>query len=256
MLLYGDSGTGKTTFWATFPGPILCLICSGGKKPGELRSINTAEYRKKITPKIIDSAEDVAEAIEMSKDFATTVLDHATGYADLVLRDILGVPEIPLSKYKKAAKGESWSIANKQEYGEQGLRCKETFRDLINIQGNIVIVAQQRVFGEEENSEDIKPVVGAALSPSVVGWLNPACDYVVQTYKSQKYEEKKITVNKEERIKKIKVGGVEYRMRTGPHPTFMTKFRLPKGHPLPDSIQDPNYDKIAAIISGEYQEAA
>jgi hypothetical protein len=54
LLLYGISGTGKTTLWATWPKPILALICSGGTKPGELRSINTPEYRRSISAYVIN----------------------------------------------------------------------------------------------------------------------------------------------------------------------------------------------------------
>ena len=54
LLVYGESGSGKTTFWATAPGPILCIICSGSKKSGELKSVDTedapARERRRATP--------------------------------------------------------------------------------------------------------------------------------------------------------------------------------------------------------------
>src|SRR5262245_12287987 len=53
VLVYGQSGTGKTTFAATFPGRTLWLLCSGGHKPGELRSIDTPENRRRIRAQII-----------------------------------------------------------------------------------------------------------------------------------------------------------------------------------------------------------
>lgn len=253
MLLYGESGSGKTCFWATFPGPILAIICSGGNKPGELRSINKPEFRKKITPRVVNTSDEFRQALEEAEGYATTVLDHSTGFADLLLREILGVPEIPLAKYKKAGKGESWSTVTQQQYGELALKCKEAFRDLLNLPGNIVLVAQQRTFGVSEDgkaSEDIRPTVGAALTPSVTGWLNPACDYVVQMFKRPKTEEKTMVGV----TRKVKTGGVEYCLRTEPHDVFMTKFRLPVGHPLPPYIVNPSYEKMMAVINGESPE--
>lgn len=242
MLLYGRSGTGKTTLWATFPGPILALICSGGNKPGELRSINTPEYRKKIKPVAVQSTDDFRQRLEESSNFATVVLDHASGYADVVLKEILGLSELPAQK--------GWGLASQQQYGQQSLQCKESFRALLNLSANVVIVAQERVFGDDNSSDAIKPTVGAALTPSVTGWLNPACDFVVQTYIRPRYTTKTVTIGGQKMTEKVKTEKKEYCLRTEPHETFMTKFRIPRGMELPECIVDPSYDKIMALING------
>lgn len=250
MLLYGRSGTGKTTLWATFPGPILALICSGGNKPGELRSINTPEYREKITPKIINSMDEFKAELAEAASYATVVLDHASGLADLILKEIMGIDDILISKYRQAGKGESWSVVSQPQYGQLAIQCKEYFRTLLNLPGNVVIIAQERTFGDETGSELIAPTIGPALTPSVVGWLTPACDYVVQTFirpivveRVRKVGVKNITTT--ERGK-----GVQYCLRTEPHELYMTKFRVPRGVTLPDVIVDPTYDKIKEIIEG------
>src|ERR1044072_7380628 len=59
MLLYGVSGTGKTTLWATFPGPILAIICSGGNRSGELRSIKTPDIVKKVHEVELRNSEEI-----------------------------------------------------------------------------------------------------------------------------------------------------------------------------------------------------
>ena len=48
--------------------------------------------------------------------------------------------------------------------------------------------------------------------------------------------------------------GVDYCLRTEPHDTFMTKFRLPRGTPLPECVVDPTYDKVMALIRGEEEQ--
>lgn len=234
--------SGKTTFAATFPGPILWLICSGGSKPGELRSINTSEYRKKITPRIITGSDQINYHLDhecKSGQFQTVVLDHASGLADLKLKEILGLDELPAQK--------GWGMATQSQYGQQALQLKETFRALLNLPGNVVIIAQQRTFGEESNSDVIKPVVGASLSPGVVSWLNPACDFVVQTYKRARLE----TITTEiagKPVQTTKRGeGVEYCLRTGQHEVYTSKVRTPK-RGLPECIVDPTYEKFFALL--------
>lgn len=255
MLLYGASGTGKTTLWATFPGPILCLICSGGNRPGELKSIDTPENRKKIKPVVIRSVKQVEDELGAGVGYSTIVLDHATGFADLIIKELLGLDDIPVSKARKAGKGESWSLVSQQQYGQLAVICKETFRSILNFHGNVIIVAQERTFGGKEDGGDpeiLKPTVGAALTPSVTGWLNPACDYVVQTFKRPRMEEVKTIIAGKPMVTQKRGKGVDYCLRVEPHDTFMTKFRVPGGIKT-DVIVDPTYDKIQAIIRGESQ---
>jgi hypothetical protein len=242
MLLYGRSGTGKTTFWATFPGPILALICSGGKQPGELKSIDTPDYRQKINPVIVSSVADCSALIADAGRYETVVLDHASGLADLALKEALGLDELPAQK--------SWGMASQQQYGQSSLQTKEVLRALLNTGKNVVIVAHERTFGEGSDSEIIAPVVGAALTPSVTGWLNGAVDYVVQTQIRPKTNEVTTVVGGKP-IKTTQRGkGVEYVLRTAPHETYTTKFRVPKGVQLPEFVVDPDYAKILSLIRG------
>lgn len=255
LLLYGDSGTGKTTLWATFPGPILALISTGLSKPGELKSINTPEYRKKINPVVIQSSDDYYRALDLAPKYSTVVLDHAGGFSDMVLSlDVLMLENLLEAKHRKAGKGESWSVVSQADYGQLAMELHKRFAALLNLQANAVIVAHERIFrGKEEagNASDvIKPSVGAALTPSVTGWLNKNCDYILQTFKRPRLVKTKGTVAGQE-MEVIERGrGVEYCLRTEPHEVFMTKFRMPRGRELPECIVDPSYDKIMKLIKG------
>jgi AAA domain-containing protein len=249
MLVYGTSGTGKTTFWATWPHPILALICSSLKNPGEGRSINTPENRKRIKTLTINSVADAVEIIKSLRQenpFKTVILDHCSGLQDLTLKEILGLDELPTQK--------SWGLASQQQYGQSTSQSKEVFRGLLDLECNTVLIAQERTFGGDESgdSEIQTPVVGAALTPSLTGWLNPACDYICQTFKRAKMVENRIKLTgKPDKIQMVRGAGVEYCLRTAPHDIYTTKFRVPKGQEIPECIVDPDFEKIMALINGE-----
>lgn len=243
--LYGRSGSGKTTLWSTFPKPILAVIVSGGAKSGELRSIGK-EHRKGIKQIKLKSSDELGEVVEYAQDngIATLVLDHATGLQDMILKELLGIEELPVQK--------SWGMASRQEYGQCAMQMKERLRSLIDLDCNVVIIAQEREFNtDNEGGEDslLMPYVSSALTPSVVGWLNPACDYICQTFIRGKTVTKKTKIGKKVVTRQVRVRGVDYCLRTAPDPVFVTKFRLPKGVKLPDVIVDPGFDKLNNLIN-------
>ncbi len=244
--IYGKSGSGKTTLWATFPKPILAIICSGGAKPGELRSINTPTYRKTIRQVVLEHTEELHELVlfvNATKPYATIVLDHASGLQDMVLKELLGLSELPTQS--------SWGLASQSQYGQCALQVKTHLRSLLNLSTNVVIVAQEREFNTDTEGTLLMPYVGSALTPSITGWLNPACDYICQTFIRREIREKRVKIAGMESIQKVETGRVEYCLRTGPHDVYTTKMRVPKGTPLPDVIVDPDYDKIKSLIDGE-----
>lgn len=247
ICLYGRSATGKTTLSATFPKPALTVVCSGGNKPGELRSINTAEYKKTIKQVALEHPDELVELTNYlpTSEFKTVILDHVTGLQDLVLKTILGVEELPAQK--------KWGIATQQQYGQCTALCKELLRGMLGLSCNVVIIAQEREFNTDGDvSEFIMPTVGAALSPSLTGWLNSSVDYICQTFIRQKEEERSSEVKVGDKTKtvtrRVKVKGTEYCLRTSPDPVYTTKFRIPKGADLPDVIVDPTYSKLHNLI--------
>lgn len=251
LLLYGQSGTGKTTCWSSFPDPILALVCSGGRKPGELRSINTPENRERITPRIVTATDQLKSLLEdEAPSYATVVLDHVSGLEDLVLKQLLGLEELPAQR--------TWGLASQQQYGQCAQQCKEYLRAMLNLPGNVVIVGQERVFkGKDDGTADevIRPTVGVGVMPSLAGWLMPACDYVVQTFKRQNTSTETRVVNGREVTTERRERGIGYCLRTGPHDTYCTKFRVPKGRPLPEyvtlGLDDSAYAVIMSLIQGE-----
>ena len=251
VLVYGISGTGKTTFWSSFPGKIFAIVRSGLKQPGEMLSLDTPELRKKITLFYLDEIAEFKGAIDIAAaddSYSTVVVDHASGVQDLALQEVLGLTELPAQK--------SWGLATRQEWGQCISMTKECLRATLNLEKDVVIVAQERDFETEDNpvdpdSELLVPHIGAGLSPSLVEWLNPACDYIVQTLIRQKYETftQKIA-GKDQSLRRKVPDEFEYCLRTGINSVYTTKFRKPKGRELPDIIVDPDYDKFLKLVRG------
>lgn len=249
VLLYGESRTGKTTIWGTFPAKILVLICSGGNKTGETRSLDTPENRTRIDVLTIDKSTDIKEAVDYAKSsglYSTVVLDHVSGLQDLVLKEILGLEELPPQL--------SWGLASREQYGQCSLKCKTFLREILNLECNVVIVGQERTFkGKEDgiSSDMIQPTIGVSVSPSLAGWLNPACDFILQTFIRPKMVTNTIKIGGKNMTTTVRGSGVDYCVRTEPHDIYYTKFRVPKGHRIPEVIVDPDYDKIVSVIKGE-----
>jgi len=245
MLVYGRTGTGKTTLWSTFPKPILVLVCSGIKKSGELRSIVTPANRKQIKQWHITSKDkliEITQALREKNDYGTVVLDHATSLQDKILMEILGLEDTPTQG--------SWGMAKQQQWGQCSLQTKEAMRGLLNLSGNTVIIAQEREFNVDADNDLLMPSVGAALTPSTTGWLNQTCDYICQTFIRQRVTEKKTKIGKRVVTQLVKGKGVEYCLRTAPHEVFMTRFRMPidQSKNLPELIVNPTYQKIEELI--------
>ena len=249
MSLYGRSGTGKTVIWSTFPGPILVLVCSSIKKPGEWHSISL-KHRDKISKWEIESYEEVHQAIEFAKssdEFKTIVLDHATGMHDLNLKEETGMDELPVQR--------DWGVISREQYSAAGSRTKEILREFLGLDyQNIIVVSQERQHKQGDDSDepysdlDIVPNISTDLPKAVSGWFNQSCNYVVRAFVQQKTGTKKIA-GKSQTIK-LK-GQVDFCLMVGPHPAYWTKFRKPPEILLPESIKNPSYQKIMKLVRGE-----
>lgn len=247
FLVYGRSGTGKTTLWSKFPRPALGIICSGGTvNPGELRSIASKENLGRIKQLRLRASDELWEVIAGVRDgslpYRTIALDHASGLQDLILKEVLGLEEIPVQK--------TWGLASREAYGTVAVRFKKFVTAMLDLPANLVLVAHERGFGPDatHDGEIIQPFVGAALTPALSGWLNGSVDYIGQTFVRHRVVYKTLA-GKQKRIA-VQTKDKEFCLRVGIDPTYATKFRLPPGRELPPVIVDPSYEKIKAIIEG------
>lgn len=239
MSFYGDSGTGKTTVACSFPKPLLLIGAEDGTQ--SVRDVEGVEFVR------LDNAEELSDLVRHipNSEYETVVLDTLGMLYELQFCSILGIEEMPVTG--------SWGMASREQWQQcntQVITRLRPFLELHRSSCHVIILAQERVFEPEENYSDLlMPFVSSACTPGVVKWLNPACNYVCQTFIRQKTEKKITKVGNEEITTTKKGKGVEYCLRTAPDPVFKTKFRLPKGAELPDVIVDPDYDKIYELIA-------
>lgn len=245
LMVYGKSGTGKTTFWSTFPGPILAVLCSGGFKPGELRSLDTPEMRAKVKTVTLHKSEELRTLVGYVAAnpgrFKTVVLDHVSGFQDLTMREILGLEKMPAQL--------SWGVAEQQDWQQSTSICKESIRDMLNLDQHVVIVGQEMTKEpKDKDSEVVGLTVSVAATPALAGWLAPSVDYTVQALIRPVIEKVVTEIGDEKVVTEQRGKGVEFCLRTERHDVFITKFRLPKKYPVPDFIVDPTFDKIYNLI--------
>lgn len=240
--LYGRGKTGKTTLAATFPKPLILIGTMGSLEDGTL-SIANVEGVDFFPLETMDEWDPILAEV---KNYKTVVLDTGGGLQDMILKEHLGLDDVPVQK--------SWGMARQQDWQVVGSQTKERLRDILSLSMtdglHTIIIAHERSFDSNDSHEGITPTVGSALSPAVAGWLNGACDYVAQCFIRE--ETKIITqkgAKKEVKIEK-KTGKSEYCLRIGPHPIYLTGFRKPREKEIPDVLVDPSYEKIVELIKG------
>ena len=234
MSVYGRSGSGKTTFACTGPKPLLIIGAEDGTR--SVHNLKGVDFIRLQHPSEINDLVDHLKA----GTYKTVVLDTATSLQDMVLASILGLEELPIQK--------TWGGAKQQEWGQCALQMKEYLHRLLSLPMHVFILAQEREFNVESEQTLLMPYVNSALTPSVTGWLSPACDYVCQTFLRTRTETRKAKIGGKTVLVKKETDQVEYCLRTGAHAVYTSKFRLPKGFVLPEAIVDPTVTKVAELI--------
>lgn len=248
-VLYGRSGTGKTTIASSWPKPMLYLdIRDEGTD-----SISDVEG---IKVKEISSVEDIEEVrdwlIRNPKKFKSLVLDTMSQLQEIYVEEQAKNPKKKIRGSEGKRAGE-YGTLTKQDWGVVASKMKSLIIDLRDLPLEVVFIAQDRTFnfGDDENDDDedaLTPEVGPRLMPSVASVLNAAVGNIGNTFiriRFKKLVDKK--TGKKLPPKKV----TEYCLRVGASSTYVTKIRKPKGVTAPDFIVDPSYEDILDIIQGE-----
>lgn len=240
FVLYGRSGSGKTTLAADFPKPMLYLDIKdeGTDSIADVEGIDVKE---------ITCYEDIESTLHWllrnPKKYKTVVLDTMSQ-----LQEIL-VDEVGQNNKKKNGKkpGE-WGSMSKQDWGEVSSKMKSLVIDFRDLPLEVVFIAQDKTFGvdDEDGDNQLLPEVGPRLMPSVATVMNAAVSVIGCTFIRRKLITK---VGKDG--KKVKTQKTVYCLRIGPSPVYTTKMRKPKEIELPDFLEDPTYEDLIDIITGD-----
>lgn len=232
-VLYGRSGTGKTTLACTFPGPVLLLDCKdeGTDSVADVEDLDVMD---------VSSTDDLEEAFYLLRKggkYRTVVIDTLTALQDMAVQEVS----------KKKDKAGQWGSMTKQQWGDVAQRMKATIMQFRDLPMEVVFIAQDRTFNVDDEASGeglLDPEVGPRLMPSVASHLNAAVTVVGHTFIRVRY------IKKEVNGKKKEVRKTEYCLGLGPHPVYIRKVRKPKVSDAPDAIVDPSYEDILEVITG------
>lgn len=237
-LLYGRSGTGKTTISGTFPKPLLVLDIgergTDSLSGDDISSIEVNSWK---------DLEDIYwELKNGDHDYKTIVIDATHSMQNLALqeaRDISGKKDKDQTSQRDF--GQASNLMNQWIYH---------FRDLRDDDINVVFLCHDRLREvDTDDDEIIAPEMGPRLMPGVAGTLLGAVNIVGYTYIRETVTKSKVAGQKPKRV-------VEYGLKLGPNSVYATKIRSPKEVEVPEYLIDPTYDKLVDVIKGSSQPTA
>lgn len=240
ITLYGRSGTGKTTIAATGPKPMLFIDV---KDKGDESAKSPGIKRGDIGVIELEGFDDIYDIYDY-------VVDHKEKYngGSVVLDHLTALQEICKDKVKT---DEGKSKMSQQMFGFVASYMNEVislFKNLSDYGITPIFLVQDRLeSGEGEGEDQLTPEVGPGVMPSVSKILCSASRVIGHTYIQEAIE----------KTSDLKVHrSIEYRLRLGPNPYYVTKVTKPKSYYCPPYLVNPTYEDIMKVIHGEYKETS
>ena len=235
ITLYGRPGSGKTTILSTAEKPLLIIdINDQGTESAKHKTLSRGDitvFQVKKFDEIFDLYDYI---VDNPKKFKSVGIDHMTALQDLGLEKVMDE--------------ENKDQVSQRMYGVVGGYMKEIislYKDLTDLGITPWFLCQDRMDTEGEGEDQLIPEVGPAMMPSLSRVLCAASRVIGHTYL-------------QERVKKtgdFKVRReIEYRLRLGPNPYYITKVTRPMGTSCPDYLVNGTYQDIATIIAGDWKE--
>lgn len=236
ITLYGRPGTGKTTISCTAPKPMLLIdVKDKGTDSGKREGLELGD----ITVFELEAFDEIYELYDYIQDnperFKSVAIDHMTALQDFC--------------YEKVMEDEGKSRMSQGMYGTAGGYLKEVinlYKGLTDLGITPIFNCQDRMeSGDGEGEDQLLPEVGPGLMPSVARTLCAASRVIGHTYQFENVE--KLEGAKVRRT-------IEFRLRLGPNPYYITKVTRPFGTPCPQFVVNATYDDIMKIVRGNWKE--
>lgn len=253
MMVYGINRIGKTTLACQWPKPLL-LIAFEPAKSGGAKSVKKIPGVELL--KITNMKDAVKLAAELKDDttFKTHVLDSVTSLQDLILMQILDLPEL--------MEQNGWGKVSRDDYRERSEQTREALRPFLNLNAHTVLIAKERDHNPPDKDkpsilrgQQLESFFAADLGGATVGWLHDACDYIARLYVEKETKEittsHKIAGKVHTKTELVETGRNVRRLRTMLHPNYAAGFRSENPKAVPEYINDPTYEKVAKVIRGE-----
>ena len=230
VLVYGESGVGKTTFASSAPKPILWLESEGGTD-----SIGM-EDRKGIDIARVTGLETYREALGflLSKpdQYATVVLDSFTETQASILKEIMRAAVAADSNRDEFSPLFS-------EWGRLTGVMREIARGFRDLPMHTVITALQREDTDELTGRvKVRPRLSPALADELPGYM----DVVGYMYAKGDVVDAKALKDGDEQPE------VERVMLLRPTIKHVAKLRAPKGSNPPDFLVNAEFEDVAALL--------
>lgn len=246
-VLYGRSGTGKTTLASTYPKPILYINIRDNGTDSisdvddiDVVDVNTSEELKDL---LLWCAKQSGRGKLI---YRTIVLDTMSQLQGILVEE-LGEKKNLSGKKKRAGDFGTFTMA---EWGVIAGDLKAVIMDVRNLPVESVFICQERVFNIGDEGDDgldqLDPEVGPKLMPSVKNDLNASVSVIANTFIKVRVTK----VKNPETKKSVTTIEKLYCLRVGPNEVYTTKIRKPKGIEAPDYIVDPTFRKLKKIMKG------
>lgn len=262
MVLYGQNRVGKTTLACCFPKPLL-LVAMEPNKTGGAASVRRVEG---VTYLKIDSSSKavrLAGELKASNPFVTVVVDSATSYQDIILKELLNLGAVPEQL--------NWGLVSRDQYRERSEKTRECLRPFIDLDCHVIITAKERdhnppdrdkpriIRGTNANGAigqlEVGSFFAADLGGATVGWLHDACDYIGRMYLDKEVAVRQVKAPGNKVIDQaVETGRIVRRLRTMYHPNYAAGFRSCTPEMVPEYIEagtpEEMYEAIMAVIRG------